>query len=402
METTGQDCSLIRAAQGGNHAAFEQLVHAHDQAVLRLAFRITGSRSDAQDIHQETFLKAYRKLGNFRFECAFSTWIYRIATNVCLDHLRRNRARAEGNALELNVDNFLNQVSDDRPVSNPERQLLRLELGFHIARALRKLTPRERLLFELKHFQGLKLRTVGEILNCSESAVKISLFRATKKLRLHLERYAKGIAKQRSDQDPSQTAILPRTRNLRRSDTLASTASLPMRERRSAAGAVSLYGDKASSPFVSSALRFTAKAVAISILLLTSTYAFASALDNSPTALAILQAKADQVHAVDRCFLYAELVSRMTDIAGQQFEAGNSAQASETLKLVERYVEKIHTVIADDRKKQKNAELLIRRTSFRLKDLLGEAAYEDRPALQTTLNQLNQVQSELMVRVFER
>jgi RNA polymerase sigma-70 factor (ECF subfamily) len=201
LESTDQDRSLIRAAQGGNQIAFEQLVRAYDQGVLRLALRITGSESDAQDVHQEAFLKIYKKLDGFRFECAFSTWVYRIATNVCLDLLRRKRTRAEGSPIESNIDDFLSNVSDDKPVNNPEQQLLRQELGSHIARALGRLTPRERLVFELKHFQELKLQQVSEILDCSEPAVKTSLFRATKKLRLNLARYAKRTAKQRGPQD---------------------------------------------------------------------------------------------------------------------------------------------------------------------------------------------------------
>ena len=201
MESTDQHRSLIRAAQGGNHIAFEQLVRTYDQAVLRLALRITGSQSDAQDVHQEAFLKIYKKLNGFRFECAFSTWVYRIATNVCLDLLRRRRARPEGSPIESNVDNFFSQVSDDKSVNNPDQQLLRQELGAHIARALRRLTPRERLVFELKHFQGLKLQQVSEILECSEPAVKTSLFRATKKLRLNLARYEKRTAKESGPQD---------------------------------------------------------------------------------------------------------------------------------------------------------------------------------------------------------
>src|SRR5271156_5444610 len=94
MESIGyiEDGSLVRQAQCGNQDAFTQLVHTYDQAVLRLALRLTGSQSDAQDIHQEAFIKAYMKLNGFRFECSFATWIYRIVTNVCLDHLRRNQA----------------------------------------------------------------------------------------------------------------------------------------------------------------------------------------------------------------------------------------------------------------------------------------------------------------------
>ena len=194
MESLGciQDCSLVREAQGGNQAAFEQLVHTYDQAVLRLALRLTGSASDAQDIHQEAFLKVYKKLDGFRFECSFSTWIYRIVTNVCLDHLRRNRARKKNSGLEVNDDELLNQLSDDRPGNNPEQQLLDQELSAQILRALRRLTPRERMVFDLRHFQGLKLRSVSEILNASEGSVKMTFFRATRKLRFQLGKYAKN------------------------------------------------------------------------------------------------------------------------------------------------------------------------------------------------------------------
>jgi RNA polymerase sigma-70 factor (ECF subfamily) len=209
MESIGciQDSFLVREAQGGNRAAFEQLVHTHDQAVLRLAIRITGSPNDAQDIYQEAFLKVYMKLSGFRFECSFSTWIYRIVTNVCLDHLRKNRNRRGHSAIEVNVEgeeyDLLNQVSDDRPANNPEQQLFRRELRAHILCALQRLTPRERMVFELKHFQGLKLRTVGEILNTSEGSIKNSLFRATQKLRFQSAVYTKG------RNDRCNSAVIP-------------------------------------------------------------------------------------------------------------------------------------------------------------------------------------------------
>lgn len=184
------DFSLIREVQGGNHAAFERLVYAHDQRVLKLALRITGSQVDAQDIYQETFLRAFKKLTSFRFECTFSTWIYRIATNVCLDHLRRKRTSKETSAAAVNADgeeyDLLNQVPDNRPPNNPEQQVLGWELGTKMLQALTKLTPRERIVFEMKHYQGLRLCTVSGILNCSEATIKTTLFRATRKLRLHL------------------------------------------------------------------------------------------------------------------------------------------------------------------------------------------------------------------------
>ena len=186
-----QDCSLVREAQRGNQAAFEQLVHTYDRAVLRLAARLTGSASEAQDIHQEAFLKVYKKLDGFRFECSFGTWIYRIVTNVCLDHLRRNRARKTIHAIEITDAELLNQLSDNRPGNNPEQHLLDRELGAHIAKALQRLTPRERLVFDLKHFEELKLQTVSEILNVSEGSIKMTFFRATRKLRLHLGKYTR-------------------------------------------------------------------------------------------------------------------------------------------------------------------------------------------------------------------
>jgi hypothetical protein len=143
-------------------------------------------------------------------------------------------------------------------------------------------------------------------------------------------------------------------------------------------------------------------AVVIFILLLASAYASATSIDNNPTALTALEAKADQARPRDRCFLYAELVSRTTDLAGRQFNSGDYLQASETLKLVQGYAEKIHMGVANDSKKIKSAELLVQRTSIRLKDILSEAPYEDRPALEATQKQLNQLQEQLMTQVFKK
>src|SRR6202011_3324326 len=89
------DSVLIRQAQQGDPAAFEELVRQYDRAVLRLAIHLTGSPEDGQDIYQEAFLRAYINLARFRFECSFYTWIYRIVTNLCLDHLRKKRVRKE-------------------------------------------------------------------------------------------------------------------------------------------------------------------------------------------------------------------------------------------------------------------------------------------------------------------
>jgi RNA polymerase sigma-70 factor, ECF subfamily len=185
-----EDDDLIREAQRGDRAAFDSLVRRYDQSVLRLALHMLGNEQDAQDVHQEAFLKAYRHLGNFRFECSFYTWLYRIVTNLCLDHLRRRKSRREdaatvvdGNGDEMDL---LSNVSDTRAMANPARELDRKRMGERIQEALSKLTPRERTVFELKHYQGLKLRTIGEMLSTTEETAKNTLFRATRKLRANL------------------------------------------------------------------------------------------------------------------------------------------------------------------------------------------------------------------------
>ena len=184
------ETELIREAQQGSRTAFDALVRQYDQAVLRLALHLTGSEQDAEDIHQEAFLKAYRYLGNFRFECSFYTWIYRIVTNLCLDLLRRRKSRREDSAVMLDSSgeelDLLSNVSDERASANPDRELNRKFLSQRIRQALDGLTPRERMVFELKHYQGLKLRTIGEMLNTTEETAKNTLFRATRKLRANL------------------------------------------------------------------------------------------------------------------------------------------------------------------------------------------------------------------------
>jgi RNA polymerase sigma-70 factor (ECF subfamily) len=184
------DTVLIREAQNGNRVAFEELVRQYDRAVLRLALHMTRSEQDAQDIYQEAFLKAYRNLGSFRFECSFYTWVYRIVSNLCLDHLRKRQVRKEDSPIVVDSDgaerSVLDLVADNRAGADPERDLMRRELGAYIAKAIEKLTPRERMVFELKHYHGLKLKTVGEILNTTEETAKNTLFRATQKLRAEL------------------------------------------------------------------------------------------------------------------------------------------------------------------------------------------------------------------------
>jgi len=186
--------ALVAEAQAGNRAAFEELVRRYDRDVLRLALNLMKRPEDARDVYQEAFLKVYRNLHRFRFECSFYTWLYRIVTNVCLDHLRRRQARPEDQAPEIHPNrmeegprDFFDYQKEHRPTLDPERSLMGKEIQSRIARAMERLSPRERVVFEMKHYQGLKLRAIGDALGTTEETVKNSLFRATRKLRSELE-----------------------------------------------------------------------------------------------------------------------------------------------------------------------------------------------------------------------
>jgi RNA polymerase sigma-70 factor (ECF subfamily) len=178
--------ALIRAAQKGDQDAFERLVRAHDQSVLKLAVNLLRSAEDARDVYQEAFLRVYKNLHTFRFDCSFHTWLYRIVTNICLDHLRKRKVRREEPSVietsEGPVDR-MEQVEEEAAVSNPERSLWNRQLKGRIDTALEQLTARERMVFELRHYQGLRLRNIGDMLGTSEEAAKNCLFRATQKMR---------------------------------------------------------------------------------------------------------------------------------------------------------------------------------------------------------------------------
>src|SRR5271170_3764118 len=152
-------------------------------------------------------------------------------------------------------------------------------------------------------------------------------------------------------------------------------------------------------------MRFVVTTLAVSALAFNLSCLCAYAVDEriaDPQAMAALIVKAEQAQPKEQCFLYAELVHQMIELAGQQYSSGDGDHASETLRLVQKYAEKIHMGVAADGKKLKNAEELMRHTSFRLNGILNAASYEDRQALQATLKQLEQVQTELMMQVFKK
>jgi RNA polymerase sigma-70 factor, ECF subfamily len=186
--------ALVRKAQAGDRLAFDDLVRRYDRDVLRLTLNLVHRSEDARDIYQESFLRVYRNLHRFRFECSFYTWLYRIVTNVALDHLRRRTSRREDQApvpedADGGARDFFDRQPELRAAANPEKRLLGQELGQQIQEAMKRLSPRERMVFEMKHYQGLRLRAIGDLRGTSEETAKNSLFRATRKLRATLEAF---------------------------------------------------------------------------------------------------------------------------------------------------------------------------------------------------------------------
>lgn len=183
------ETALIRAAQAGDAEAFEQLVRSYDQSVLRMALNLLHSQEDARDVYQEAFLRVYRKLPQFRFDCSFSTWLYRIVANLCLDQIRKRKVRKEEAPAVSTASGEMDRfqfLPEQRADVDPQRQLLSSEVSNRINSVLETLTPRERLVFEMRHYQGMRLRAIGEALGVTEEAAKNCLFRATQKMRAAL------------------------------------------------------------------------------------------------------------------------------------------------------------------------------------------------------------------------
>ena len=161
----------------------------HDKAVLRLAMNLLRSPEDARDVYQETFLRVYRNMHSFRFDCSFHTWLYRIATNLCLDQLRKRKVRREEPTVLTTAEGVLDRmdsVPEVRADGDPLRSLYSGQIRKRVKDALEQLTPREKMVFELRHYEGLRLKRIGEILETTEEAAKNCLFRATQKMRTAL------------------------------------------------------------------------------------------------------------------------------------------------------------------------------------------------------------------------
>jgi RNA polymerase sigma-70 factor (ECF subfamily) len=178
------DNELIARARGGEVAAFEQLVHRHDRNVLSIVSLYSRDAEDAKDLYQEAFIRIYRGLPGFRGKSLFSTWLYRVVTNVCLSHLRKGR-NVEHVSLERDKVGWA-VAATAASGETPDKLCQGTEISEHVNDALATLPDRQRLVFILRHFQGLKLREIAVIMNCAEGTVKRYLYVATRKLREEL------------------------------------------------------------------------------------------------------------------------------------------------------------------------------------------------------------------------
>ena len=179
---------LVERARRNDLQAFRQIVDRYKQTVYRIAYDMTGNRHDAEDVSQEVFLKAYRSIHQFRGAAKLSTWLYRITVNACYDH----RSRKSFSVMKPHEDP--EQQGEHTPMfqdnsHQPEQSAEARIMQEHIEQALQKLSPRERSIFVLRHYNDLPLKDIAVVLKISEGTVKSLLFRALKRLQKELAFY---------------------------------------------------------------------------------------------------------------------------------------------------------------------------------------------------------------------
>ena len=183
----GNDDETVARARSGDTDAFRTLVERHSRLVFGVAYRITGNESDADDVVQETFLRAYRRLDQFEDRANFGSWLYRIAANCAYDVLR-GRRRHEEHVVREDEDEGepirATLPSTDPP---PDRVVFGREVRHRVDTALRRMSALERSAFVLRHFEGLSIEEIGRALSLDTSATKHSIFRAVKKVRRALQ-----------------------------------------------------------------------------------------------------------------------------------------------------------------------------------------------------------------------
>jgi len=181
------ELAVVARVRAGDHDAFRHLVERHSRSVFRLAYRLTGREEDADDIVQETFLKAFRQLARFESRSSFGTWLYRITVNCSHDLMRQRPRAGTRTSLDGPEHRASIQIADESAAADPMRELTRRQIDERVRAAMSELSAQERSAFVMRHYEGLSIEEIGRVLDLRTSAAKHSIFRAVKKLRRSLE-----------------------------------------------------------------------------------------------------------------------------------------------------------------------------------------------------------------------
>jgi RNA polymerase sigma-70 factor (ECF subfamily) len=188
-----EDKIVVERAKQGDLAAFRQIVDRYKVTIYRIAYDMTGNRHDAEDLCQEVFLKAHRSLSQFRGDAKLSTWLHRIAINACYDHRSRKSFSTMKPHADFDDNGQVPVMFQEHALHNPERSAESSITQMHIEKALNNLSPRERSVFVLRHYNDMPLKEIAETLRISEGAVKSMLFRALKRLQKELAFYRQDL-----------------------------------------------------------------------------------------------------------------------------------------------------------------------------------------------------------------
>lgn len=185
-----EETELIKRAQHGDKASFEELIYRYDRNVLSLAYSYINDQDDAQDIYQEVFLRVFKSLKNFEFRSGFSTWLYRITVNVALTYKTKKNKYLYASLDEEQTDTdgetrFAYEAIEDNSASDD--RVIGSDISAGIKEAIEKLSPQQKMVFSLKHFEEYKIKEIAEMMNISEGTVKNYLFNATIKMREYLK-----------------------------------------------------------------------------------------------------------------------------------------------------------------------------------------------------------------------
>ncbi len=187
-----EEQAIIKEAQRGNVMAFETLIKRYDRQVLQLALSMVSNAEDAQDIYQEVFVRVYKNLRRFQFKSEFSTWLYRVVVNYCINYQKKRKRQRLFSLEQMDAGKGENSYKAQLPGSerDPEAHVLNTELSGKIDAAIEQLSAKQQMVFVLRHYHGYKLKDIAEMMGCSLGTVKNYLFRATRRMQELLNEYS--------------------------------------------------------------------------------------------------------------------------------------------------------------------------------------------------------------------